>query len=192
MLDKRQAILMAAEACFGEKGVLETGMADIALKAGMSAGALYKHFESRDDVLEAVISRIMANFYQARSVRSWSDVRDTLLDYAFLGPAGEDEERRLVRSIHSQSIGVILLRNPALRRQAETAFARAEHWLAQALETLDRAGEISLPVPPGAAARHLIDVIMGCSLSIAFRTRDPAELARSIDAFVGVDRPENP
>jgi AcrR family transcriptional regulator len=185
MLRKRQAILAAAQICFAERGVLETTMADIARQAGTSAGALYKHFENRDDVLEAVISDMMEGFYQERSVSTWCDLRKALLDYAFLEPV-VDDQRMLVRSVHSQSIGLILLKNPVLRRKTEESFARAESWLAAGLTKLDQAGDIRLPVPADAAARHLIDVIMGCSLSVAFRKRDPAEFARSIDAFVGV------
>lgn len=190
MLEKRQAILAAAFECFSEKGVPDTGMADIARKAGTSAGALYKHFASRDDVLEAVMSQIMEDFYRERNGQSWPEMRGAILNYALFGPATTDDDRALVHAINTQGANLVLLRNPILRRKAEEAFTRAHDWLAEGLERLDQTGEVKLPVPAEAAARHLIDAMMGCALSIVFRPRDPAELARSMDAFVGFNGAE--
>ena len=54
MLDKKQNILTAAEALFEKQGVKKTSMQEIAKQAGISKGAVYLHFKSKDELLLAV------------------------------------------------------------------------------------------------------------------------------------------
>jgi AcrR family transcriptional regulator len=52
--DRRQQILEAALACFSEDGFHQTGMADIVKRSGLSHGAVYLYFQSKDDLIEAL------------------------------------------------------------------------------------------------------------------------------------------
>jgi AcrR family transcriptional regulator len=47
-------ILLAAWECFARKGYYQTTMADIAREAGLSAGAIYRYFASKEAVLKAI------------------------------------------------------------------------------------------------------------------------------------------
>src|ERR1700759_5673468 len=51
---RQQQILDAALACFSENGFHQTGMADIVRRSGMSHGAVYVYFSSKDDIIEAL------------------------------------------------------------------------------------------------------------------------------------------
>ncbi len=51
---RRQQILEAALACFSEDGFHQTGMADIVKRSGLSHGAVYVYFQSKDDLIEAL------------------------------------------------------------------------------------------------------------------------------------------
>ncbi|WP_128925237.1 TetR/AcrR family transcriptional regulator [Bradyrhizobium guangxiense] len=51
---RRQQILEAALACFSEDGFHQTGMADIVRRSGLSHGAVYLYFQSKDDLIEAL------------------------------------------------------------------------------------------------------------------------------------------
>jgi AcrR family transcriptional regulator len=51
---RREQILEAALACFSENGFHQTGMADIVQRSGMSHGAVYVYFASKDDIIEAL------------------------------------------------------------------------------------------------------------------------------------------
>jgi AcrR family transcriptional regulator len=51
---RREQILEAALACFSENGFHQTGMADIVRRSGMSHGAVYVYFGSKDDIIEAL------------------------------------------------------------------------------------------------------------------------------------------
>ena len=47
-------ILLGAWECFARKGYYQTTMADIAREAGLSAGAIYRYFASKEAVLKAI------------------------------------------------------------------------------------------------------------------------------------------
>src|SRR5215470_14469519 len=51
---RQQQILNAALACFSEDGFHQTGMADIVKRSGLSHGAVYLYFQSKDDLIEAL------------------------------------------------------------------------------------------------------------------------------------------
>lgn len=54
-LATRQQILDAAEICLYERGLSRTSMADIAQAANISRGAVYWHFENKDQVFQALL-----------------------------------------------------------------------------------------------------------------------------------------
>lgn len=54
----RQRIIEAAIQLFARKGFYSTSIADLAQATGLTKGALYHHFESKDDLLFAVIETV--------------------------------------------------------------------------------------------------------------------------------------
>ena len=54
----RESIVAAAKRLFSEKGLLATTTAEVAREAGVSHGALFVHFPSREDLQEEVIARV--------------------------------------------------------------------------------------------------------------------------------------
>ncbi len=55
--ERRNSIIDAAGVVFGEKGFEATRMDDVATVAGIAKGLLYKHFESKDALFEALVDR---------------------------------------------------------------------------------------------------------------------------------------
>jgi AcrR family transcriptional regulator len=51
---RQQQILDAALFCFARNGFHQTGMADIVRRSGLSHGAVYLYFQSKDDLIEAL------------------------------------------------------------------------------------------------------------------------------------------
>jgi AcrR family transcriptional regulator len=51
---RQRQILDAALGCFSENGFHQTGMADIVKRSGLSHGAVYLYFQSKDDIIEAL------------------------------------------------------------------------------------------------------------------------------------------
>src|SRR3990172_676413 len=51
---RRQQILDAARACFGRRGFHQTTTQEICREAGLSPGALYGYFRSKEEIIEAM------------------------------------------------------------------------------------------------------------------------------------------
>lgn len=60
--ERRTRILSAAARLISHFGYNKTTVADIASKAGISKGAVYLHFKSKDEVLEALLIEAMYRF----------------------------------------------------------------------------------------------------------------------------------
>ncbi|GAA3949179.1 TetR/AcrR family transcriptional regulator [Actinomadura viridis] len=60
---RRRQILDAARACFIRKGVHETSMQDIFAEAGLSAGAVYRYFKSKNEIIEAITSTTIGDLH---------------------------------------------------------------------------------------------------------------------------------
>jgi TetR/AcrR family transcriptional regulator, transcriptional repressor of aconitase len=54
---RREQILQAAQSCFGRKGFHETSMQDVFAESGLSAGAVYRYFKSKDGIIKAIAER---------------------------------------------------------------------------------------------------------------------------------------
>ncbi len=54
---RRNQIILAAWECFARSGYYQTKMQDIAREAGISAGAIYRYFPSKEAVLKAISER---------------------------------------------------------------------------------------------------------------------------------------
>lgn len=59
--ETRQQIVDAADRLFYENGFEATSFADIARDVGLSRGNFYYHFKTKDEILDAVIARRVAN-----------------------------------------------------------------------------------------------------------------------------------
>jgi TetR/AcrR family transcriptional regulator, transcriptional repressor of aconitase len=65
---RRRQILDAALTCFSRDGFHRTPMQAIFEEAGLSPGAVYRYFKSKDDIVAAIASETLAGF--AAAVRS--------------------------------------------------------------------------------------------------------------------------
>jgi AcrR family transcriptional regulator len=62
--ERKDQILDAASEVFAEKGVHESRMDDIVQKSGLSKGALYWYFKSKDEILIAIFERMFAREFE--------------------------------------------------------------------------------------------------------------------------------
>lgn len=54
LAERRRRILGAAGRCFAKQGFRETTIPDICLEAGVSPGAIYRYFASKDEIIDAL------------------------------------------------------------------------------------------------------------------------------------------
>jgi AcrR family transcriptional regulator len=61
---RRQEIVGAALNVISERGFQDTRLTDIAERAGTSAPAVLYHFNTKDEILDAVVSLVEGRFYE--------------------------------------------------------------------------------------------------------------------------------
>ncbi|GAB4587910.1 TetR/AcrR family transcriptional regulator [Nocardia sp. IFM 10818] len=70
---RRQQILDAAQTCFARKGLHTTTMQDVFAESGLSAGAVYRYFKSKDDIISALTTEATVDLRASLSEAVHSD-----------------------------------------------------------------------------------------------------------------------
>lgn len=137
----RQRVMEAALHCFAAKGFHGTSMQEVCSQAGMSPGALYRHFPSKDAIIEAIAEQereTNRQFFKRLDVEA--DILETLFDTGF-------EWMRNASSGESACLCVEVLaeahRNPRVREIFERNHEEARGALRATLERARAAGEIA-------------------------------------------------
>lgn len=151
---RRSHILDAAERCFARHGFHRSTMQLICKEAGISAGALYLYFPSKEALIEGMVERdrqqIMADFAAAGGATSFMGLVESLLRGCVLGqPAG--------KATICIEIGAEATRNPAI---AETMGRFDESIRGSLLALLERAVGAGMIAP----AIPLEDVVVALAL----------------------------
>jgi AcrR family transcriptional regulator len=79
MADRRREILDATCRCLDRLGLASTSTSEICREAGISMGALYTHFKSRDDIILAIAERSAEHMGSKMNVSTASQLREMLL-----------------------------------------------------------------------------------------------------------------
>jgi len=90
-VQRREQILTAATEAFARAGFAATGLDDIAAEAGITRVVLYRHFDSKNDLYQAVLDRMCARLdaHVEEPVGGFTDASvDGLLQAAAESPAG--------------------------------------------------------------------------------------------------------
>ncbi len=91
----RDLILEEALKLFSEKGIKETTIRDIAKAVGITEGAIYRHFESKDQIVYELFDTYSSQLYKKmeRAIKRGKDTEDkfrnmvlSFLDFAFKNP----------------------------------------------------------------------------------------------------------
>jgi AcrR family transcriptional regulator len=156
----RERIIVGAAETFDRHGFATASLTDIAAAAGVTKGALYFHFSSKDELASAVIEAQHAA--AARSAASMVVTNEAALETAVAISAG------LARSLQSDP-----LTRAGIRLTTESSAFDApvrgpyEHWLATfeslLLAALD-AGDLRAGTDPAMLARFIIPSFTGIQI----------------------------
>ncbi len=158
---KRQYILETAEKIFAQRGFHKTKMEDIADECGHAVGALYKYFESKDEIyrelIQTKLDRLHALLVDATSSSSGIDstVRDVVRKSVDYFEKNQDFFRIYVNEVKGFQWNLET-------RVANSAFARYQGFLEileKVFESSVRAGEIRADIQPKSLAITLVGII---------------------------------
>ncbi|MDG4650363.1 TetR/AcrR family transcriptional regulator [Roseibacterium sp. SDUM158017] len=90
MQERRAQILSAARRVFAEKGLSKVTLRDVFREAGLSAGAVYNYFQSKDDLILGVTEAGMAEALSAFGGAAVGADLDAIIDIFFDALANMD------------------------------------------------------------------------------------------------------
>jgi TetR/AcrR family transcriptional regulator, acrAB operon repressor len=162
-LATRHCLLDAAERVFQSKGVSATSLADIAMAAGTSRGAIYWHFKDKAALYNAMIERVSLPLEHAIAgapgrVDPLTSLRQAIM--AALDKTANDPQTRRVFEVathkveYVESLGAVRQRHLDVRTECVTGMKRV-------LQRAARERGVSLPISADAAARGLHALVDG-------------------------------
>jgi TetR/AcrR family transcriptional regulator, repressor for uid operon len=138
-LARRTRILDAAEVCFARSGFHRTTMSDICGEAGVSAGALYVHFPSKEALIAGIAERNRMKL--AGELAELAQAPDLLAALSKLGEHYTIEEPQHKRVLCVE-IGVEATRNPVVGEIFRSVDSFCKESLAGLLERAKAEGKI--------------------------------------------------
>jgi AcrR family transcriptional regulator len=107
---RRRQILDAARACFARNGFHATSMQDVVVESGLSMGAVYRYFKSKDDLVQAIAEEVVGmlvgeidHLIDARPLPPLTEVLDGVLAVVE-AQAGPDGVVRMAIQVWGESL----------------------------------------------------------------------------------------
>ncbi|XRQ03491.1 TetR/AcrR family transcriptional regulator [Actinomadura welshii] len=182
---RRRQILDAARACFIRKGVHDTSMQDIFAEAGLSAGAVYRYFRSKNEIIEANMATVIGDMQSFFAEVAHGDPLLPLdevierLATKIVDMSGDDGPLRLAPeawalAMHEPEIAAYVAANVTGLRETWTSYTRR----------LVEAGLLPAETDVAAAGKTLFALIPGFLVQRLFLGEfSPAELRRGVRAL---------
>jgi TetR/AcrR family transcriptional regulator, transcriptional repressor of aconitase len=167
--ERRAHVLAAAARCFAREGFHRATMQDVVRESGLSPGALYRYFASKEDLVAAIAHERHAAERAALDAARGADVADAVraIAQAFLGPLARSEERewrRVTVQLWSEA-----LRNPAVMRVIRGGLDGPLRALTALFRRAQREERLPRDVDPSALARVAAAVFQGLVLQQAWQ-----------------------
>ena len=169
MEERRKQILDAAVATFSRKGLHQSTIEDIRLAAGLSRGAVYHYFKTKEDIIDAIRQR---SERQAEAI------------YAGAAEADDAESRLLSlidatlsnmvspRSVEANRLAMFLWAESLVNKRIMDAqlpsFKPYLDNLAEAIGQAQEVGRLNPGLDPQAAARVIAGALMGLQIQLAW------------------------
>lgn len=80
MTDKQLKIVQAASEVFAQKGYAASSTSEIALRAGVAEGTIFRHYKTKKDLLLSIVAPVMAKLVAPFVLRDFYKVLDSSFD----------------------------------------------------------------------------------------------------------------
>ncbi|WP_448628041.1 TetR/AcrR family transcriptional regulator [Geodermatophilus sp. URMC 64] len=161
---RRDQILDAATARFAINGFQATGMADVIAASGLSAGAVYRYFRSKDELIEAIVDRVLGRaaerferLLEEGHAPDPAEAVATAVDLVVtVGQAGPVDVTRVAVQAWAES-----LRNPAVAAVAGTAYGTMRGYFVEVVRRAQRTGRLPADADPASLGAALFSLVLG-------------------------------
>ena len=152
----RERILVAAERLFAERGFSSVSMPAIAAAAGITAGAIYKHFAGKEELFFEVVSRAVAAAPTTTEAAGLAGPAALAAIVAAYATRRLKRVRQLAVEIHYAAA-----QNAKVRRLLRNSVDREIGGMAEQIAAAQAAGEIDPALDPKLTASLVMSLIMG-------------------------------
>ncbi|MFJ2399006.1 TetR/AcrR family transcriptional regulator [Streptomyces sp. NPDC087843] len=168
-MDARRAqILDAARRCFLREGFHSTSMQDLFAESGLSAGAVYRHFASKNEMITAIVEENMRDVLtMVNSVarnRPSSSIGDLIAEVLEIVKTKTAEQNIAGLAVLAWSES---LRNPSLAKQFDDLMAQMRSAMTGVIRENQLSGNLTRAVSPEAIAATLMCMLPGYILQLA-------------------------
>jgi TetR/AcrR family transcriptional regulator, transcriptional repressor of aconitase len=164
----RTRILDAARRCFIRNGFHVTSMQDIQGEAGLSAGAVYRHFKSKDELICAIAMAALAevtdglsHIFEAPEPPPLDEVVARMLR----GRPPMDARRQ--SAVLMVQVWGEVARRPELQVRFMEAHVAWRAFLVRLITVYQHSGQLGPDVPPEQLAHTLVALLQGFNLQLA-------------------------
>ncbi|MEV4360147.1 TetR/AcrR family transcriptional regulator [Nonomuraea sp. NPDC049625] len=182
---RRRQILDAARRCFLRNGFHATSMQDVLAEAELSAGAVYRYFKSKDDIIAATASEALAEVALAfeaddATPPDLDDIVDLVLGVGRPPLSGSRESAQLLVQVWSEA-----LRSPSLCAKLKEVMQEARSVVGGLVARHQRRGLLPADVPAGHVADVLVALVDGfLVLRAVYGHADPAAFRSGLKALM--------
>ncbi|GAA1165034.1 AcrR family transcriptional regulator [Kitasatospora gansuensis] len=187
---RRRQILDGAARCFARNGFHATSMQDVLRESGLSAGAVYRYFSGKEEIITAIAEEVFTTVRgaYAEAVASTPPppvdvLLPAVLDRVFTHTLGGDDPlifTRLILQVWSET-----LRSPELTETLRAGFASLLGLWTELITAYQEAGLMPREAEPTQIARVLIATAQGFIAQQAlFGDVDPAAVRAGLAALL--------
>jgi AcrR family transcriptional regulator len=159
---RRQQILDAARRCFLRDGFHTTSMQDVIAEAGLSVGAVYRYFSSKEELIRAIAQSVIggaASVFDEIVAHTpplpLVDALDRALAYVET-EAGEDGILRIAMQVWAEA-----LRDPTLGEFVAETYGGFQARFTEIAERAKESGELPPDAEPAAVGTVLFGMVPG-------------------------------
>ncbi|GIH06609.1 putative transcriptional regulator, TetR family protein [Rhizocola hellebori] len=184
LANRRRQILDAARTCFLRNGFHATSMQDVIAEAGLSVGAVYRYFKSKNEIVTAIAEEVVGGVDEALADLVASDLSVT----ATLGRAlsfvdaqtGPDGVFRLAIQVWAEA-----MRDPALAKFVSGAYGRIRGHFVELARHAQARGELSASADAEAMGAVLFGMMPAYALQrVLTGTPDRESFLRGVTAIL--------
>jgi AcrR family transcriptional regulator len=158
--ETRRRVLDAAFEVFGERGIAASSLAEVAARAGLTKGAVYSNFDSKDELVLALMEehaghRIQASLDAVEAADS-ADLFDELAAVLVREMRADATWHRLLAEYFAMA-----QHDPARRKALQQRRREVRTTIARAVERVAEELDLDLPMPPADFALVLLALSNG-------------------------------
>ncbi|HCT75646.1 MAG TPA: TetR/AcrR family transcriptional regulator [Micromonosporaceae bacterium] len=184
LANRRRQILDAARTCFLRNGFHATSMQDVIAEAGLSVGAVYRYFKSKNDIVTAIAEEVVGGVNEAIGGLVAQDLPMTEVVKRALGfvdaQTGPQGVFRLAIQVWAEA-----MRDPALAKFVNGAYSRIRGNFVELARKAQKRGELPKTADPEAVGAVLFGLMPAYALQrVLTGTPDRATFLAGLTALL--------